>query len=124
MAKGLSATQRTLKALRQMGRRCDIVERFNPYVGQHGIRQDLFNIIDLIALDPERGIVGVQCTTGNCYSDHWKKLTVDHAQESYDWVECGGILELWAWRKIKVKRGGKAMIWKPRIVEITIGELI
>jgi hypothetical protein len=44
MAKGLSPTQRTLRALRDQGRICGIVERWNQFVGPHGIRQDLFGL--------------------------------------------------------------------------------
>ena len=33
MSKGLSNTQRTLRALRQEGYICGMVERFNPYGG-------------------------------------------------------------------------------------------
>ena len=31
------------------------------------------------------------------------------------WIEKGGGLMLIGWRKIKLKRGGKAMRWAPRI---------
>lgn len=110
-----SATQRTIRHLRNQGRRCAIVEKFNAFVGPHGVRQDLFGIIDVIALDPEHGVVGVQ-SCGNQFSEHYKKITEDRAQEAIDWLCTPGTrLELWAWRKVKVKRGGKAMRWSPRI---------
>lgn len=111
---GISPTQRTLKALREMGRECGIVERFNPHVGPHGIRQDLFGIIDIIALEPNGGIVGVQ-STGQDFANHYRKLTEEKKNFSLAWLRAGGTLELWGWRKIKVKRGGKAMRWEPRI---------
>jgi len=116
-------TQRTIRELKNQGRKCGIVERFNAHVGPHGIRQDLFGIIDIIALDPERGVVGIQ-TTGNDFAGHWRKLTVERYQETRDWLETPGAhLELWAWRKIKLKRGGKAMRWAPRVREITLEDL-
>lgn len=116
-------TQRTIRELKNQGRKCGIVERFNAFVGPHGIRQDLFGIIDIIALDPERGVVGIQ-TTGNDFAGHWKKLTEDRYQETLDWLETPGTrLELWAWRKIKLKRGGKAMRWAPRVREVTLEDL-
>ena len=115
-----SPTQRTLKALRDQGRIAGIVEKFNPYAGKFGIRQDLFGIIDIIALDKERGVVGVQ-STGQGFSEHHKKLTIEKRQECIDWLETpGAVLELWGWRKIKVKRGGKKMTWHPRIKEYTL----
>lgn len=112
---GLSPTQRTLKALREQGLVCGIVERFNPYAGPHGIRQDLFGCIDIIALDPERGVIGVQ-SCGQSFSEHKKKLLIERNQEVRDWlITPGTSLELWGWRKVKLKRGGKAMRWKPRL---------
>jgi len=117
---GLSAVQRTIRELKNQGVICGIVERFNPYVGEHGIRQDLFGIIDIIALDTSRGVIGVQCC-GSDFAGHIKKLKEEKAQESINWLQTPGtVLELWGWRKIKLKRGGKAMRWSPRIREITL----
>lgn len=116
---GLSPTQRTIRELKGMGRVCGIVERFNRFAGPHGIRQDLFGFIDLIALDPSRGIIGVQCC-GQDFSGHVNKITQERNQEAVEWLRCQGIIELWGWRKVKVKRGGKAMVWKPRIREFTL----
>jgi hypothetical protein len=109
---GMSPTQRTIRALKEQGRVCGIVEKWNSFAG---IRQDLFGIIDIIALDPERGVVGIQ-TTGTGFSGHHKKLTVDKVQECVNWLSTpGACLELWGWRRILAKRGGKAKIWAPRI---------
>lgn len=119
MAKGLSPTQRTLKELRQQGRICGIVERFNHYAGPHGLRMDLFGFIDLIALCPERGIIGVQCCGQTGHAAHKQKIVGECCEESLTWLECGGKIELWSWRRVKVKRGGKAVRWSPRIEEIT-----
>lgn len=113
--KGLSPTQRTLRALRERGMECAIVERWNAHVGPFGIRQDLFGIIDVLALDPGRGFVGVQ-STGQDYAAHYRKLTEERAQECLNWLSTpGGHLELWAWRKVKAKRGGKLLLWQPRV---------
>jgi len=114
----MTPTQRTLAKLKADGYKAGIVERFIP---RRNIRIDLFNIIDIIAIEPGE-ILGVQ-STGSAFSEHWHKLTEDKAQESYDWIKAGGILELWGWRKLKVKRGGKAMRWEPRIKQITIHDL-
>jgi len=118
-----SATQRTIRELKNQGRRCGIVEKWNAFVGPHGIRQDLFGIIDIIALDPERGVVGVKCCSGGL-SSHYKKITEERLQETIDWLQTPGtVLEIWSWRKVKRKRGGKAMVWRPKIKEITLKEL-
>lgn len=120
----MTPTQRTIRALRNQGRVCAIVERWNQHVGAAGIRQDLFGIIDIIALDPERGVVGVQ-SCGNSFAQHWRKLTVERFEESAEWLQTPGtVLELWAWRKVKEKRGGKRMLWQPRIKEVTRSDLV
>jgi hypothetical protein len=119
----MSPTERTLKALRERGQICGMVERFNRFGGKFGIRQDLFGILDIIALDFEKGVVGVQ-STGTDFAGHWKKLTEEKAKESHDWLMTPGTsLELWGWRKIKKVRGGKATVYAPRIRAITIDDL-
>lgn len=119
---GLSPTQRTLRALREQGRVCAIVEKFNAFAGPHGIRQDLFGIIDVLALDPQRGVIGVQ-SCGQAFSDHERKLLDERAEECINWLSTPGTaLELWGWRKVKLRRGGKAMRWQPRIREFTLND--
>jgi len=54
------ATQRTLKALRNDGWLVVVAERWNPYARK---RQDLFGRIDLVAIKPGVGIMGVQVCT-------------------------------------------------------------
>jgi len=117
---GLSPTQRTLREQRKQGRVCGIVERWLPLGGGAGFRKDLFGIIDLIALDPARGVVGIQ-SCGSSWSEHVKKLTEGKAQECIDWLSTPGTkLELWGWRKVKKVRGGKAMIWEAKVREFTM----
>ena len=117
MVKGLSATQRTLRALREQGRVADIVERRIPK-GPHlpfGLGKDFLGIIDIIALDPEHGVVGIQ-SCSQTFSEHYKKMTVEIGEMSLAWIRTPGTrLELWEWRKLKYKRGGKLMVWTPRI---------
>ncbi len=121
--KGLSPTQRTLRALRERGLVCAIVEKWNPFggplrpdgQGRVGRRNDLFGILDVLALDPERGVVGIQSCGGD-FMDHFRKMTQEMVQEMSDWLRTPGTcLELWSWRKVKKVRGGKAMIWEPRV---------
>lgn len=122
-------TQRTIRALRNEGMRCAIVEKWNAYAprgdGGRGIRQDLFGIIDVLALKPGEGFLGVQCCAGSGYQKHLRKLLIDHNQECHDWLETPtGLLQIWAWRKVKVKRGGKAVRWEAKIKSITLDDLI
>ncbi len=121
---GLSPVQRTIRALKEQGIKCSIVERFNPHVGEHGVRQDLFSILDVLALDPINGVIGIQCCASD-FKKHMEKLTVEKVQESIDWLSTPGTkLQIWSWRKTKLNRGGKAMRWNPRIQEIKIGDII
>ena len=110
---GISPTSRTLKYYRTQGWEIDIVERFNPYAGKFGIRKDLFGIIDLIAL-AEHSIVGVQ-SCGQAFAEHKRKLL--DSSFSLEWLKSGGRLILIGWRKLKLRRGSKAMRWMPRIYE-------
>lgn len=127
---GLTPTQRTLRALREQGRVCAIVEKWNPYGGpmlpdgrRGGLRQDLFGILDVIALDPERGVVGIQ-SCGATFAEHWRKLTIERAQEVTDWLSTPGTsLELWSWRKVRLRRGGVAMRWAPRVQALVLDDL-
>lgn len=117
MAKGLSATQRTLRELRRQGRIVDVCERWmiNPKHPAGGFRKDLFGFIDLIVLDPDQGIVAIQ-SCGNSFAAHYRKIIDSECTEYVvEWLLCGGKVELWAWRKLKLKKGGKAMKWRPRV---------
>lgn len=133
-----SPTQRTLKAMKDLGRVSGIVERFNPYAGQYGIRQDLFGFIDIICMCPKEcdeqyppagdvffrgGIVAVQ-SFGQDWSGHVKKLHEERADDMKMWLQCGGRLELWGWRKLKaIKKDGTkgaAMRWQPRIGDVKL----
>jgi hypothetical protein len=92
------------------------VERFIHVPGTHGYRIDLFGFADIIALCPCRGIVAIQ-SCGNSFSDHYRKITeTDYIIDNcIEWLNCKGCIEIWAWRRVKLKRGGKRMTWKPRI---------
>lgn len=116
---GLSSVQRTIRALRNQGAICDIAEKWNPHVGPYGIRQDLFGFIDLIVLAPN-SITAVQCCTGSAYGEHLKNI-LDN-QFAPEWLKSGGKIQIWAWRKVKAKRGGKLMLWQPRIQDITTND--
>ncbi len=109
--KGLSPTQRTLRSLRQEGYIVGIVERFNPYAGKFGITQDLFGIIDIIAIKHD-AICGIQ-SCGQAFAAHNRKIL--ESEFAVEWLKVGGHLELWGWRKVKLKKDGVAMRWRPRV---------
>lgn len=120
----LTPTQRTLRSLRQQGMIVDTCERWipNPKHPGGGFRKDLFGFVDIIALGPY-GIVGIQ-SCGQDFKSHYEKLTnSDTTEYVIEWLKAGAYLQLWGWRKIKRKRGGKAMVWSPRIKKITLETL-
>lgn len=113
-----SPTMRTLEALRSRGMQAGICERWLPHVsrgdGGFGIRRDLFGWIDVIAIDPARGVGGVQ-STGTAFSEHWRKLTEERATQIRAWLEAGAWGELWGWRKLKG-------VWAPRIAVLSLDD--
>lgn len=113
----ISPTSRTLEYIRQQGWVADKVEQWNPYAGKVGQRKDMFGFGDIVAMG-EGNIYAIQ-SCGNSYAEHDRKITKDErvAPLALKWIENGGKLLLIAWRKVKLKRGGKAMRWQPRIKE-------
>lgn len=91
-----SPTQRTLKLLRDVGWHAAIVERWNPHAF---IRQDLYGWIDIIAVHPVFGILGVQTTTQANAAARLEKARGNAALVA--WVTAGGKLAVHGWRKLK-----------------------
>jgi hypothetical protein len=71
----ISPTQRTLKYLRRQG--CQLVaitEKWNPYMnGGRGGRQDLFGIIDVLAVRDDQ-VIAVQACAASGISEHVNKM--------------------------------------------------
>ena len=84
----ISPTQRTLKKLRESGDYplVAIVERWNAFAK---IRQDLFGIIDLLAIDSKGNTVGIQVTSYSNISARVKKMedsdAIHHLRDA-NWV--------------------------------------
>lgn len=89
----MSPTQRSLAYLRQKGLTCEVVERWNPYAR---VRQDLFTIIDIVALDDGQTL-GVQTTSWPNVSARVKKIAdCEHLPAL---LRAGWILEVHGWKK-------------------------
>lgn len=118
----MSPTERTLELLEKKYKYVGIVERFihNNKI-PHGIRSDLFNIIDIVCLSPTH-IIGVQ-SCGTDYAAHYRKMTQQHKDKSTAWLRSGGRLFLIGWRKVKKSRGSKKYVTKARFKEITFDDL-
>jgi len=106
--------QRTLQIIKSKKLKYCIVEVWNQWARR---RIDLFNIIDILVLDG--GFLGIQ-VCGTDYASHKKKIMVDEKENTMAWLNSGGRLEVWGWRQLKIKRGGKAKKWTPRISDVLI----
>lgn len=111
---GKTHLQRTTEILRDQDLKYWKVEYNNTWAGK---KVDLFHIIDLLVLDG--GFLGIQ-VCGTDWMPHVRKLTDEYQENTCDWLKSGGRIELWGWRKVKKKRGGRLMIWKPRIADIVL----
>lgn len=99
----MSPTQRSLKYLRALGYTATVTERWNPFAK---IRQDLFGIVDVLAV--KRGeTLAVQCTTAENVSSRVNKIA-EH-ENTPKLREAGWGLEVHGW--------GKGRRGAPRIVD-------
>lgn len=112
----VSPMQRTLKLLRGQGYYPWIVESFNAFSGQ---RRDLYRIIDAVFIT-HKNTVGVQ-VCGADFSEHRKKIMEEEGFNTRFWLRNpSNELIVIGWRKVLKKRGGKLMIYKPRIAIVTL----
>lgn len=108
-----SPTSRSKKLLSEDGWTVAVVERWNPHVR---IRQDLWGFADLIAMKPGYAPKLLQVTTTGTAERVRKILEEPRALIA---LRSGFQIEVHGWRKLKVKRGGKAVRWAPRIIPIS-----
>lgn len=101
----MSPTERTLKYLRSQGYSAVVTERWNPFAR---IRQDLFGIVDVLAVKPGETL-GVQCTSNANVASRVTKIA-DH-ESTPRLREAGWRLEVHGWTK--GKRGA------PRVVDVS-----
>lgn len=80
----MSPTQRSLKHLRNAGCIAGVVEKWNAFAR---VRQDLFGIIDVVAISPEGETIGVQACALSSVSERVKKMT---ASDALPWLRKGG----------------------------------
>lgn len=91
-----SPTQRSLKHLRDLGYPLvQVVERWNPYAK---VRQDLFGIIDVLAVS-DNSIVAVQTTSGSNVSARITKMRESVALPILK--KAGILVVVHGWRKLK-----------------------
>ena len=105
-------TKKTDEYYNELGYDVGNVERYNHHCKR---KFDLFEIIDRIAIS-ETDTIGLQVCKADFGTHDIKILNSEMAPK---WLKGGRRLILIGWTKQKVKRGGKAMIYKPRIKEYT-----
>jgi hypothetical protein len=106
-------TSRTLEHFRSLGFTVQVVERWNPYAR---IRQDLFNVIDIIAAG-EAGLFGIQACAGSSHAARRTKALAEPKLRT--WLEAGGRFEVVSWSK-RVQEGKKRKAWACRREEIVL----
>jgi len=89
----MSPTQLSLKDARESGCLAQVVEKWNPHAK---VRQDLFGVIDIVAIGCGR-IVGIQATSRANVSSRVEKIRI--SKEAMVWCESGGTLEVHGWDK-------------------------
>lgn len=108
MAKSGTTNGRTMKWLRERGYTTEVVERWLQATMQ---RKDLFGVADLLAYKQGYTCL-VQCCTTKV-REHVE--TIQRWDGLEEWCKHDREVYLIAWRKLKVKRGGKAVRWVPRL---------
>jgi hypothetical protein len=93
-----SPTQRSLKLLRERGLRAEVTERWNQWAK---VRQDLFGIIDIVAIG-DKQTFGVQTTSYSNMSARVKKIQDSDAYPLLK--EAGWNIIVHGWKKNKSNR--------------------
>lgn len=93
-----SPTQRSLARLRKEGYRAAVTEHWNPFAK---IRQDLFGIIDIVAIKAG-STLGVQTTSYNNMGARIKKILESEAYP--DLIAAGWKVICHGWKKNKIGR--------------------
>jgi len=92
------------------------VERFIK-LGNFNARFDLFGFIDIVALLYGETF-GIQATTASNVPSRIAKIR--GYREAKIWLAAGNRVQVWGWKKVLKKKGGKATVWIPRIVEVEL----
>jgi hypothetical protein len=117
----MSPTARTLKHLKARGCIADVAERWIAIPGHPGggKRRDLFGFIDIVCVGA--WIEGIQCTSAANAANRVTKIKTECREAATDWLQAGGRISVWGWRKYKKRLDGR--YWRPRIVELTLDDL-
>lgn len=102
----MTPTALSLRHLKEQGYTAAVVEHWNSFAR---IRQDLFGVIDLVAVKAgEPGVLGIQTTTA---SNQVARLDKARQEPRLSvWLAAGNRFEVWGWgrrgRGERVRHGG------------------
>lgn len=104
---------RTLALLARRGWTAQVVERRIPF---NHVTVDLWGCIDLLAMHPERGIMGVQVCAAASHATRRTKALAEPRLAT--WLASGGAMAIWSW----AKRGaaGERALWELREERIVL----
>lgn len=111
-----SPTKRSLDDLKKLGIAAQVVEKWNSFARR---RIDLFGVIDIVAMKPGIGILGVQACAGSSHAARRTKALAEPKLRT--WLESGARFEIWSYAKQGDR--GKAKRWTLRRQEITLQDL-
>jgi len=109
-----SPTTRTLALLKKEGYLSAIAEKYNSFIKR---RFDLYGFIDVVGIKAtEKGVLGIQATSGSNISARIKKSVAIPALKV--WLQAGNRFEVWGFSK-KGKKG-KRKLWTVDKRKITL----
>lgn len=116
----VSTNGRSLELLRKLGMECQTVEQWVRFPGmRHGIRRDLFNFADIVALGEEHpGCLFVQSCAGASHAARLDKIYQE--QKARKALNCGNTIWVCSWKK-KKPRGEKRPRWHARVTQLRMG---
>lgn len=101
----MSPTARAKAYCKSKGWPCQVVEKYNMFAK---VRQDLFGIIDVLALAGDQ-VLGIQATSR---ANHKARVDKVHDSEYLTpWLNTKSIMEIWSYDpKILKTKGGRRML--------------
>lgn len=114
----MTPTQRSLKLMREAGYYCEVVEHWNAFTRR---RNDLLGFADLLCLKEGEPPLLLQVTAAGSATRIKKILDEPRAELA---LKVGFNIYVHGWRRLLVKRGGKAKVWKPKIHVVQLEDFI
>ena len=111
-------SERTIQYLKKIGyiKGVDFDKVEMPYNQFSRKRNDFLGIIDFILIN-ENETIGVQAC-GVDVQEHFEKIRASESVKK--WLKGNRRLVIIAWRKLKLARGGKAIRWTPKFIEVLL----